>query len=173
MKKSAAILINAVILSVFCGCTLLLGPDDPVGQDGGNLSISFGVAESRGNQRSITSGAELPDAVLASLHYELTLTGPGGKTLEQTVFGGENLKLTVNLGEWRIQAKAYQGNVLAGTGELTYPVILGINAVQIPMTINQGYFAISIQTDNGMVEADVAAAFPETPVTLTVTPDSG
>jgi hypothetical protein len=173
MKRSAALLTSAVILGVLYGCALLLGPDEPVGQDDGNLSISFGDVESRGNQRAITSGAELPDAVRASLHYELSLAGPGGETLEQTVSGGENLRLTVSLGEWRIQAKAYQGNVLAGTGELTHPVMPGINAVQIPMTVNQGYFAISIQTDNGTVEADVAAAFPETPVTLTVTPDSG
>jgi hypothetical protein len=173
MKKAATLLISVVMLGVLSGCALFLGSDEPLGQDGGNLSITFGTAGNGSAQRSITSGAALPDAVFDSLRYVLTLTGPGGETISQTVSGRENLRLTVSLGEWLIEARAYLGDVLAGSGEQTHQVAPGINAIQVPMTINGGYFAIGIQVDNGTVEAGFSAAFPDTPVTLTVTPDEG
>jgi formylglycine-generating enzyme required for sulfatase activity len=113
--------------------------------------------------------------VLAALRYEVTLNGPGGEVLERTVTGGETLNLTVPLGEWRITAKAYKEDGLAGTGNLSLTVVPGHNPVEVPMYINGGYFDITADSSvsNGTVTADFDAAFPETTVTLTVTPAAG
>jgi hypothetical protein len=177
MKKTIIVLISTIIISGFLGCEFFMGPDEPVGSGGGNLNISFGAGGNSGAERAgITSGAGLSDAVLETLRYDITLTGPGGETIERTVFPGEkNLRLTVALGEWQIEAEAYQGDALAGSGELTWPVIPGINAIQIPMEINEGYFEITVQEglENGSISVRPGFAFPGTIITVTVDLDDG
>jgi hypothetical protein len=143
MKKSILLLIAATLLSVLGACNFLMGPDEAFGNDGGNLSISFGTGG--GNGRTAGSRAALSDEVLAALRYELTLRGPGDAVLERTVSGTENLRLTVALGEWRIDANAYQQEGLVGTGGLAFTVTSGLNSIRIPMTINGGYFDIIIE----------------------------
>jgi hypothetical protein len=175
MKKAIAIMICAVLLAALGGCEFLMGPDNPAGSGGaGDLSISFGTA-GLGNERALSAGAELPRNVLDSLTYKLVLTGPGGEPpLERTVSGGEKLKLTAALGDWRIDATAWQGDGLAGTGALTFTVIPGFNAIWIPMTINEGYFDITADgIIHGTVTADFSAAFPGTTVTLELIPNDG
>jgi hypothetical protein len=173
MKKLILIILAAALLTVFSGCSFLMGPDSPQGSGDGNLSISFGIAGNSGSGRGVTSGAELPEAVLAGLRYGVSLTGPGGEVLSKTVSGGENLKLTAALGAWRIDATAYQGDVLAGTGSLDFDVSPGINSIRVPMTINGGYFAISVSAEHGTITPSPANAFPGTVITLTVTPSTG
>jgi uncharacterized repeat protein (TIGR02543 family) len=81
----------------------------------------------------------------------------------------------VPLGEWRITAKAYKEDGLAGTGNLSLTVVPGHNPAEVPMYINGGYFDITADASvsNGTITADFGAAFPETTVTLTVTPEAG
>jgi formylglycine-generating enzyme required for sulfatase activity len=173
MKRKAAgfggIVFSLLILVGFSSCIFLMGPDEPEDSEG-SLVISLGA----GAERAISSGADLPGDVLATLRYELTLTGPGGEVLNRSVTGGEALNLTVSLGEWRIAARAYKENGLAGTGALSFTVVPGHNAVKVPMNINGGYFDIAAASmSNGTVAADCEAAFPGTTVTLTVTPNAG
>jgi uncharacterized repeat protein (TIGR02543 family) len=87
----------------------------------------------------------------------------------------EALNLTVSLGEWRIAAKAYKEDGLAGTGSLSLTVVPGYNIAEVPMYINGGYFDIAIDSSmgNGTVAADFDAAFPGTTVTLTLIPEAG
>jgi hypothetical protein len=176
IKKPGAVLFAALIISAFGGCDFLMGPDEPVGSGGGSLSVSVGTGAHQTDGRAINSGAELPDDVRASLGYTLTLTGPGGETLERTLPDGENLKLTAALGEWRIDVQARQdgSEFIAGTGSLVFTVIPGINSVRIPMIMTGPCYTISVpEAANGTVEAGLSAAFPGTPVTLTATPDAG
>jgi hypothetical protein len=167
--------VSLMTIAALGGCGFLIGPDSPVANGGGNLSISLGAAGNSGAQRTVVSGADLSAQVLAALRYELTLTGPGGEVVTRTVRSGENLSLTVVLGNWRIDAAAYLQDGLAGTGTQSFTVVQGDNSVLVPMTINRGYFDIVIgpSISNGTVSADFAAAFPGTTVTLTVTPDPG
>jgi hypothetical protein len=146
-------------------------PTEPE-ERGGNLSITMGTGEGR----VISSGADLPGAVLASLGYAITLTGPGGETIERTLSGGENLRITAALGQWRIDAAARQegGEAVVGRGSLAFTVKPGINAVRVPMTLERYYYAITIPAlPNGTVEASPAAAFPGTVITLRVAPEEG
>jgi hypothetical protein len=172
MKKFGLMLIAAALVtSVLGGCDFLTGPDEPVGSGGGNLVISFG----KGAGRAITSGANLPEDVLEALRYELTLTGPGDEVIAKTVYSGENIKLTVALGVWRIDVRAYKEDGLAGTQSVSLTVVPGVNAVSVPMKINGGYFNIAVDSaaSGGTVTASFDAAFPDTTITLTVTPDEG
>ncbi|MDR1173971.1 MAG: SUMF1/EgtB/PvdO family nonheme iron enzyme [Treponema sp.] len=102
------------------GCEFLLGPDEAVG--GGNLAIAFGEGGSRA----------APPADLE--HYDLVLTGPKDRKIEARVSAGERFYQQVALGEWHIEAKAYNAvNVLIGTGSITATVKPGRNEVRIPM----------------------------------------
>jgi formylglycine-generating enzyme required for sulfatase activity len=174
MKRAVltGMVFSLLILIGFGSCDFILGPDEPVNGEG-SLVISLGASDGAG--KSITSGAALPGSVLAALRYEVTLNGPGGEVLERTVTGGETLNLTVPLGEWRITAKAYKEDGLAGTGNFSLTVVPGHNIAEVPMYINGGYFDITADSpvSNGTVTADFDAAFPETTITLTVTPDTG
>jgi uncharacterized repeat protein (TIGR02543 family) len=170
MKRGLAGLVFSLLIFIgFGSCDLLTEPGGPEG--GGNLVISLGA----GAGRAVTSGTDLPGDVLAALRYEVTLTGPGGEVLEREVTGGGTLNLTVTPGEWRIDAKAYKEDGLAGTGSLLFTVAPGHNAVEVPMHINGGYFDIAVDSSmsNGTVTADYDAAFPETAITLTVRPEAG
>jgi hypothetical protein len=164
-----ALIAAALVTGALGSCDFLIGPDEPVGSAGGNLVISVG----KGGGRAITSGGQLPDKVLEAMRYELTLTGPGGETLNRTVVNGENIKLTVALGVWRIDARAYNEDGLAGTKSIEIKVVPGVNSVDLSMEINGGYFNIAVDSslNNGKVESSFDAAFPETTITLTVTPD--
>jgi hypothetical protein len=175
MKKIIILLISTIVAVGFFGCDFFLGPDEPVGRSG-NLSISVGTGDRQAGSRVISSGKDLPEEVRASLRYDITLTGPGGETIERTLANGENLQLTVALGEWRIGAAARQesSETVVGTGSLVLTVIPGINAVRVPMTLENYYYSITLPDQpNGIVEANVSAAFPETLVTLTVRPGEG
>jgi uncharacterized repeat protein (TIGR02543 family) len=156
------------------GCNFVMGPDEPEGGDGGNLSISLGGPASP-ESRAITSGADLPDDVLATLRYDLVLTGPDGGVRNESVSGTEILSMTVAVGAWRIDARAYKEDGLAGTGSLSFRVKPGLNTVWVPMYINGGYFDIAAASpiNNGTVTAGCGAAFPGTTITLTVTPEAG
>ena len=172
MAKFRFVSVVAVVLAVFGGCDFFTGPDTPPPENGeGNLVISVGDNPAL----AITSGADLPSDVLASLRYELTLTGPNGEAFAHTVTAGGTLSLTVSLGQWRIDAEAYQRDNLAGTGSVVFTVVPGTNSIRVPMMINGGYFDITAGSpiSGGTVTANFAAAFPGTPVTVTVTPDSG
>jgi hypothetical protein len=170
MKKLMMQLIAAALVAgALGGCEFLIGPNEPVGS--GNLVISLGGNSSR----AITSGAELPEDVLNALYYEFTLAGPGGETLTRTVTGEATINLTVALGLWQIEARAYKDGGLAGTKSIEIKVGPGINTIDLPMEINGGYFNITVDSpiNNGKVESGFAAAFPGATVTLTVTPDAG
>jgi hypothetical protein len=174
MKKMRAALFAALIIAAFGGCDFLLGPDEPLGSGGGNLNVRVGTGDREA--RAVMSGAELPGDVRASLRYEITLTGPGGETIERSLADGENLKLTAALGEWRIAAAARQDGIetIVGTGSLVFTVLPGINAVRVPMALENYYHSITLAGPaNGTVQADPLAAFPGTLITLTATPDPG
>lgn len=161
-----------LVMSALESCEFLIGPDESASGNG-DLVISFGKGSGQGADRAITSGADLPKDVLEALRYELTLTGPGGEVLTRTVAGVENIKLVVALGVWRIDVRAYKEDGLAGTRSVSLTVGPGVNSVNVPMTLNKGYFSVTSATANGTVQSSLDAAFPETTVTLTVTPDSG
>ena len=176
MKKFGFILIVAALMaSVLEGCDFLIGPDEPAGSGDGNLVISFERDGKRPTGRAITSGADLPGEVIDALHYELALTGPAGEVLAKTVANGENVSLTVALGAWRIDVRAYhKEDGLAGTQSVSLMVGPGVNSVSVPMEINGGYFDIAVDSaGNGTVRPNFDAAFPETTITLTVTPEAG
>jgi hypothetical protein len=117
----------------------------------------------------------LPDDVLAALRYELVLTGPRGELLERTVTGGESFSLAVSLGEWRIDAKAYQDTALAGTGSVTLAVGPGSNSAQVPMNMTGPCYEIRVDSDtvHGTVRSNFTAAFAGTSITITAEKDAG
>jgi hypothetical protein len=172
MKKLVIVLLASALAAG--GCNFVMGPDKPAGGGKGNLAISLGGGDA-GN-RAITSGAGLPAELLATLRYELVLSGPDGETLSRTVTGGETLRMTAALGDWRIDAMAFKEDGLAGTGSVTFTVTPGLNSVRVPMILNEGYFDIEIDVDSlvhGTFGASFNAAFPGTTITVTVTPDTG
>jgi hypothetical protein len=179
MKQFIFILMSAALVLAPGGCKFIMGPDSPAGGEG-TLSISFGKAGS-GNTRGATTGEELlkeyPE-VLASLEYKLILTDPSGKDFTYSVSGKENFKKTAVLGEWRIEAKAYQNDGLAGICEpFSFTVMPGINSIRVPMALNEGYFDIDISVldslEHGTIRPYPAAAFPGTTITLRVKPEAG
>jgi hypothetical protein len=130
-------LIVSLLIALGAGsCDSFIRPDMPSWE--GTLVISFG--DGSGPQRALANRAVFPPGVLALLRYEMTLTGPGSKVLEGTLTGGGSLKLSVELGNWRIDVKAYKGDVLAGTGSAAFRVTPGVNAVRVPMTISGGRY---------------------------------
>jgi formylglycine-generating enzyme required for sulfatase activity len=107
------------------------------------------------------------------MRYDLTLTGPGGEVLKRSISGGQTVSLMAALGNWHIDAKAYQQNVLAGTGSLAFKVGPGGASVKVPMYMAGPCYVISIPAiTHGTVSANFSAAFPGTAITLTVTPDT-
>jgi hypothetical protein len=181
MKKILVVLFGLVpALLVLWGCPLALDPGKPAApQDTGggvaaqgNLTISVGSSGDPG--RVISSGAALPQDVLAALRYELTLTGPRGDPLVRTLSLGDSLSLTVDVGEWRIDARAYQDTVLAGTGSATFPVGPGTNSVRVPMNMEGTCYEITLGSGvaHGTVRANFTAAFAGTAITITAEEDS-
>ncbi|MDR1174948.1 MAG: hypothetical protein LBK83_05700 [Treponema sp.] len=170
MKKGLYVTMIAGIAATLLigGCEFLLGPDEVVG--GGNLAIDFGESGNRG-----AAPADLE-------RYDMVLTGPREQKIEARVSAGENFYQQVALGEWHIDAKAYNaGNVLIGTGSITVTVKPGRNEVRIPMRRvpvpdtppEDPTYTITIGTfSGGAVSASPASATAGTSITLTVTPDT-
>jgi hypothetical protein len=68
------------------------------------------------------------------MRYDLVLTGPGNQKIEISVSAGEDYTQPVSLGEWRVEAEAYNPeNVLIGTGSTTVTVKAGKNMERVPM----------------------------------------
>jgi hypothetical protein len=163
MKKFVFILIAMAF--VISGCNFF-PKSDTEDNSGGNLIVHLGDTDPAA--RAITTGARLPEDVRASFRYELSLTGPGGEVRSATVPGMENLNLTVPLGNWRIDAAAYQQDVQAGTGSLTFRVAAGSNTIRIPMSMSGSCYDIEIPAMDGLtITANPSAAFPGTTVGLT------
>jgi hypothetical protein len=168
--RLSKVLAAALAILVFGGCELVAGPDEPVGSGRGNLLISLG-----GGGRAITSGADLPADLLAALRYEIRLTGPNGEVLAKTVTGGENLKLTVALGQWQIEAQAYQNEALAGTGILGFTVAAGSNTVRVPMKMAGDCYEITVDSgiSHGTIGIDYNTGFEGATITVTAVPEEG
>ncbi|MDR1931265.1 MAG: right-handed parallel beta-helix repeat-containing protein, partial [Spirochaetales bacterium] len=167
MKHFLLILAAALAVS---GCNFVMGPGEPDSPalTNGNLSITFGNAgASSGPQsREITSGADLPEDVLAAMRYDLTLSGPNGEVLGETVSGGGTHNLTLIQGLWRIDVIAWQdAEARAGTGSLSFTVEPGNNSVRIP--INMDGPCYEIELPEGLT-GSFSAAFAGTTVTLTL-----
>jgi hypothetical protein len=164
----------AVTLAFTGGCSFIMGPDEPAGDGGGNLSISLGGDASAGS-RAITSGPDLPEDVLAAMRYDLVLTGPGGRVHRESISGAEILRMTVAVGTWRIDARAYQGDGAdpAGTGSISFRVGPGINTVMVPMYMSGPCYEITVDGDtvHGTVRSNFTAAFAGTSVTITAEKD--
>jgi hypothetical protein len=176
MKRFAVSgLMVSLLLAMAAGSCHLAG-EPGVSAGAGTLVISLGSGS--GEPRAITNGTDLPAETRAALRYQLTLTGPGNEVLEKTLTAGEgSLTLTIAVGEWSVDAKAWFEDGLAGTGSHAFTVTPGPNSVRVPMKINHGYFDITLppaaSTRHGAVTASFPAAFPGTTITLTVTPDPG
>jgi hypothetical protein len=175
MKKFMfKLIVAALAISALGGCNFLMGPDEPL-RKRGNLVISFGESADQITDRSITSAQDLSEAVFAALIYQVTLTGPDGEPpIEREIPHGKNLELTVALGVWQLDVRAYKEDGLAGTAILHITVAPGLNSLSVPMSLNEGYFDIALgPMDNGTVLPNFNAAFPDATITLTVTPDTG
>jgi hypothetical protein len=123
MKKTITIVLISFL--AITACDFLIAPPESAGQ--GSLTINFGAGESR--------ALVLSDEVIASLRYDLVLTGPGGETISLSASAGESVSLTVALGEWEILAEAFTPEgVLAGSGSASITVYPGSNYAPVPMT---------------------------------------
>jgi hypothetical protein len=163
----------ALPILLLAGCTFLMGPDEPVGENAGTgtLTVSFGEA---GGDRAISSGKDLPAEILAALRYEVRFTGPGNNVINRTVSGGGTISLTLIQGLWRIDASAYYGEDLMGTGSLSFNLIYENTSVRVPMYMSGPLYEITIApTAGGTVASNFSLAFPGTAVALTITPASG
>ncbi|MDR1971864.1 MAG: hypothetical protein LBQ46_08070 [Treponema sp.] len=155
---------------LLAGCTFLMGPDEPVGENTGTgtLTVSFGEA---GGDRAVSSGKDLPAEILAVLRYEVSFTGPGDVQINRTVSSGGTINLSLTEGPWRIDASAYYGEDLMGTGSLSFELRIGNTSVRVPMYMSGPLYEISIPaTTGGTVASNFSLAFPGTAVALTVTP---
>ncbi|MDR1972328.1 MAG: hypothetical protein LBQ46_10465, partial [Treponema sp.] len=158
----------ALPVLVLAGCTFLMGPDEPVGENTGTLTVSFGEAA---GDRAISSGKDLPSEILAALRYEVSFTGPGNTVIHRTVSGGGTVNLALIQGLWRIDALAYYGEDLLGTGSLSFDLIHENTLVRVPMYMSGPLYEIIIPpTTGGTVASNFSIVFPGTTVTLTVTP---
>jgi formylglycine-generating enzyme required for sulfatase activity len=122
MKKGLYVTMIAGIAAalLLCGCEFLLGPDEAVG--GGNLTIDFGEGGGRA-----AAPADLE-------RYDVVLTGPRDRKMTVSLASEETFYERVALGEWHIEAKAYNaGNVLIGTGSTTVTVKVGRNEARVLM----------------------------------------
>jgi hypothetical protein len=138
MKK---IILGLAAVILLGSCDFFVGPQVPVGK--GSVTISVG---SDASQR----GAALPEALTRQFRYEFTFTGPE-EVLPQTLHPGDSsLTLSLAVGPWIIEAKAYDDNrpasaggngrgILAGSGRIVHTVIAGPNPIMVPMTVSEGY----------------------------------
>ncbi|MDR1972351.1 MAG: leucine-rich repeat protein [Treponema sp.] len=166
--KSGFLVKAALPVLLLAGCTFLMGPDEPVGENTGTLTVSFGET---GGDRAVSSGKDLPAEILAALRYEVRFTGPGGVVVNRRVSGGGTISLSLTQGPWRIDASAYYMEALAGTGSLSFK-LNGSASVRVPMYLSGPCYEITIPpTAGGTVASNFSFAFPGTTVTLTVMPE--
>jgi hypothetical protein len=126
MKKTLCLITSLITLGI-SGCEVFLGPDVPVGM--GTLRISFG--EDGGGR----SAFDVSEDILATLRYDLVLTGPDKQKISASFAVGQTFNGQVALGEWLIKAKAFTpDNALFGTGSTTITVRAGPNQALVPMT---------------------------------------
>ncbi|MDR1174546.1 MAG: hypothetical protein LBK83_03620, partial [Treponema sp.] len=122
MKKGLYVTMIAGIAAALLigGCEFILGPDEAVG--GGNLAIAFGENGGRG-----AAPADLD-------RYGMVLTGPKEQKITVSLAPEETFHQQVALGEWHIDAKAYNAeDVLIGTGSTTVTVKPGKNEARVLM----------------------------------------
>jgi hypothetical protein len=121
MRKTLFLIVSLAVLGI-SGCNTFLGPEL------GTLSISFG-------EESRSAGSPIDAATLATLRYDLTLTGPDAQEITASLAVGQTFSRQVALGEWRIEAEAFTpDDILFGTGSTTITVRAGDNPARVPMT---------------------------------------
>jgi hypothetical protein len=110
------------------GTLTLLLPETTAGGSGA-------AARNRGVSRSV-----LPDGFTGTLVYRLGFTGPGDP-LDVEADGGKTT-VSLNAGQWTVEAKAYDpGNsALVGSGSAAVTVIAGqSSSVRVPMKVDPAY----------------------------------
>jgi uncharacterized repeat protein (TIGR02543 family) len=155
MKKLLYFIVSLGIVGI-SGWDLFLGPDAPVGT--GTLSIGVGDGGGR-DARSLI----IDEETLAALRYELVLSGPENQTINVSLAAGETFKEQVALGEWRIEAKAFNNDkVLFGEGMTTVRVRAGANQAEVPMTVIVPDTPVSDLDLTELVNAPVSGETPDT-----------
>ncbi|MDR1893439.1 MAG: hypothetical protein LBQ61_01945 [Spirochaetales bacterium] len=176
MKK---LIMGIITLTLLAGCNFILGPGGTERGSTGTLTLNFGGSGGGSpSALAINHGGELLPEMLNALLYEVTLTGPGGETLNHALAAGENKTVSLALGEWRVDVWAYyQGGTLIkegaliGTGSTTVPIKPGANTARINMNMKGPLYEIIIPPmTGGTVASNFSYAFEGTPITLTVTP---
>jgi formylglycine-generating enzyme required for sulfatase activity len=123
-------ILAAVTALLISACEILLGPDEPAGT--GILSIGF---DAGGRRAAVPTDEEL-----AALRYDLVLTGPGDQKITVSLDPGQTFNEQVALGEWDIEAKAYNSDdVLIGRGSATVTVKAGKNEARVWMEPTPAY----------------------------------
>jgi hypothetical protein len=107
--------------------------------------------------------------------YNLQLSGPNDEVIEATITGEGTLGLTVTLGQWRIDARGWYLEALAGTGSVSFTVVSGANSIRVPMSMSGPYYGITVDSaiTGGTVESNFTAAFAGTPITVEPEADPG
>jgi fibronectin type 3 domain-containing protein len=164
----------ALLAAFLTGCDFFFADMPDTGT--GNLVISLGES---GGSRALSAGT------LAALRYDLVLTGPGGQKIAASLSAVETFNEQVDLGEWKIDAKAYDpAGTLIGTGSVGVTVKEGGTYVTIPMyavidsalvakwhltqeDANNGQYAVFEFTAGGYLTSDAFDAFPEVVITVT------
>jgi hypothetical protein len=137
MKK---IILGLAAVILLGSCDFFVGPQVPVGK--GNVTISVGT--------DALERAALSEELTSTFRYEFTFTGPGDVPRQTLNPGDKPLTLSLAVGQWTIEAEAYDdkpasagGNgregILAGSGSIVYPVIAGPNLITVPMKVSEGY----------------------------------
>jgi hypothetical protein len=116
-----------LVLAVAAALAVCAPPLDT--RNEGNLRIVLAGGTSAGARA-------LSPETIAGLSYRLDFSGPNGETLSRTLEPGtQTLSLNLTLGDWTIQAEAFnEDGVVYGNGETTITVEAGrINDAMIPM----------------------------------------
>jgi hypothetical protein len=133
----------ALLGAALCANSCRLPPGPDFGK--GTLTLLLPQTAAPENPARYASGglsrSALADSVTGSLVYRLTLAGPGETlTLES---GGGRASISLNAGEWIIDAAAYAPGdpaTLVGSGTLAITVAAGQNrSVRIPMQVDAAY----------------------------------
>jgi hypothetical protein len=122
-------------ITILLAALILVSCDLPQAGGGGSLTVVL----PGGNQSGGTARSMLSDGLIAALRYHITLTGPGGETIEREAAGGR-VAVDVSPGTWTITVDAYDAAISIGTGTETVTVVPGQPAaVSIKMTVDPGY----------------------------------
>jgi hypothetical protein len=129
MKRFNRAIFAALAAALLGSCEWFPGLEGP--ESTGSLVISFGES---GESRASVPSAE----TLATLRYDLALTGPDGQKIAGSLTVGEAFKEQVALGEWEIYAEAYTPEeALIGRGKASVTVKAGTNRARVPMYMVQ------------------------------------